>query len=115
MDVCRVEVIFGVMTSSPFSSSLYVNDGVENQTHVIVMDSAGNFAITRIPNEYTDWINLEIAPNSLDPITTPFTFTLRLNLPRNFTKALSFRIVSAGQEIQTEQSYSIANNCSKGN
>ena len=120
VDVCRIKVAFGVVTSTSLAFSLYLTEdnSDEIQLSLVSLSRDGAFTNSIQNNEYANLISITHSPSSLPPdaLNTPFITTLWLNLPSDFAKTItSFRISSGPQEVQTTRSYSIAQNCPKGN
>ena len=120
VDVCRIEVIFGVANptgASSFSFGLVVNDTLTGTNTLVVNIALANqtfSSISRENNEYTNLASFNY-PVTVDGLEEPYPITLWLNLPHDFDKTIRLGIGLVGSFAFTEASYSIAKDCPKGN
>ena len=121
-DVCRIEVVFRLEPTPdiarPFLFALRLND---TQLIQVRLYSLGVTSYGTVDNEYSNLHCVIFSPAfaELTP-TTPFTVTLWLNLPADFTETIQYfrmtwRQDGQAREARTAQSYSIAKDCPKGN
>ena len=123
-DVCRIKV--SVRTNSAnspsFSVGFFLNDGSGGDVNgnillaSISINPNQRFSIEIEESEYSNMIRID-TPEPLDTtVRVSFDMTLWLNLPRDYAKTISYLGYGVGNDIVlTNNSYSIAQNCPKGN